>query len=71
MFLLTYGCDATDVAGVSAGFLMDWPTGEKPPRAMVPAYSYSFGFWFLALASFVLRRRIRKSYSGRIRRGAK
>lgn len=58
LFRCAYGCDVTDVAGVSQGFIIDWPTGERPTWAMVPAYTYSFGFWLLALAAFIFHSRV-------------
>ena len=70
LFLLTCGFDVNEVAGVSDGYIIDWPTGERPVWAMVPAYVYSLGFCLIALATFVIRKRLRRTYSGRIWRGA-
>ena len=70
LFFLDCGFDVNEVAGVSDGVIIDWPTGERPVWARVPAYSYSLAFWLLALAMFGIRRRVGKSYSGRVWRGA-
>ena len=70
LFLLSCGFDANDVAAVSDGYFIDWPTGERPMWAMVPAYVYSLGFCLTALATFAIRKRVGSAYSGRIWRGA-
>jgi hypothetical protein len=69
-FIASYGCDANDVAGVTSdGFIIDWPTGERPVWAQVPAFTYSFGFWLLAAAVFAGRRGIGRVYAGRTWQG--
>jgi hypothetical protein len=69
-FIVSYGCDANDVAGVTNdGFIIDWPTGERPVWAQVPAFTYSFGFWLLAAAVFAVWRGMGRVYAGRIWRG--
>lgn len=69
LFHLQYGCDATDVAGVSNGDIIDWPTGERPSWALVPAFTYSIGAFLLASVAFGIRRRL-GHYPGRVWRGA-
>ena len=70
LFLLSWGFDVTDIAGISEGYVIDWPTGERPPWAMVPAYAYAFALLSLAWGTFLVRRRIGLSYSCRIWRGS-
>lgn len=69
-FIANYGCDANDVVRVTNdGFTIDWPTGERPVWAQVPAFTYSLGFWLLAAAVFAVWRGIGRIYAGRTWRG--
>lgn len=70
-FHLTWGCDVTDVAGADQWGLIDWPTGERPAWATVPAYGYGLVLWGLAFTLLGIRHRLGQKYSGRICRGAK
>lgn len=70
LFYFQYGCDATDVAGASNGDIVDWPTGERPAWALVPAFTYSIGFFLLASVAFGIRRQLGRYYLGRVWRGA-
>ena len=66
-FIISYGVDANDVASVTEeGFIIDWPTGETPLWAQIPAYTYSFGFWLLAAAAFAAWRPMGRVYAGRV-----
>ncbi len=65
VFLLSYGLDVNEVVGVSDGYIIDWPTGERPVWATVPAYVYSLGFCLIALTTFLIRKRLGNTYSGR------
>ena len=68
-FILTADCDLNDVAGVSDGCIIDWPTGERPLWAMVPAYTYAVALILLASGVLALRRQVGITYSGRTWRG--
>lgn len=69
-FFLTYGFDANEIAGISDGYMIDWPTGERPLGAMVPVYAYAIILMMVATTLFALRRRVGAAYAGRIWRGA-
>ena len=68
-FFVRYGMDATDVAAISDGDIIDWPTGERPVWALAPAFAYALVSWILATAVFAVCCRARRDYSGRIWRG--
>lgn len=70
LFFLGAGFDANEVAGISDGQIIDWPTGERPVWAMVPVYVYSIGFCLAALAVFSIRKRVGITYLGVTSRGA-
>jgi hypothetical protein len=62
-----YGVDVNDVAAIDPYWgPIDWPTGERPVIAMVPAFTYSFVFWLVAVA---FARPPAKRYHARIHRG--
>jgi hypothetical protein len=68
--IVRYGFDINDVAGMTDdGGPIDWPTGERPAFASVPAFVYGFVFWLAAAVVFALWPEVGKPYTGRIRRG--
>jgi hypothetical protein len=64
------GYDMTDVAGVIDGYAIEWPTGERPPWTLLPAYAYALALLLLAGLLLYGRRRIRASSPSRVLRGA-
>ncbi|MEI6780565.1 MAG: hypothetical protein WCQ21_06535 [Verrucomicrobiota bacterium] len=60
----------TDIAGVVDGSVVEWPTGERPVWALVPAYAYGLAFLVMACAVLYVHRRIGTPYSSRARGGA-
>lgn len=64
------GYDMTDIAGVINGCAVEWPTGERPCWAHLPAYAYALTLLFIAAMLLYSRRRIHTSPSVRIWRGA-
>jgi hypothetical protein len=68
--ILRYGCDINDVAAIDPRWgPVDWPTGERPTYAMVPAFVYALGFWVAGALLFVPWPEGRRRYPGRILRG--
>ena len=57
LFLILYRCDITDIAGVVDGYMIDWPTGERPLWALVPAWAYAIVLLILALTFVISRKR--------------
>jgi hypothetical protein len=65
-----YGCDLNDVACIDPRWgPVDWPTGERPTYALVPAFVYAFGFWLAAALLYAPWPEGGKNYRGRILRG--
>ena len=65
-----WGCDMNDVAAIDPYWgPIDWPTGERPDWALIPAFVYSFGFWLIAALLFVPWPEKQMPYRGRILRG--
>ncbi len=52
------GWDMTDVAGVVDGCAVDWPTGERPVWALVPAFSYSAPLLLMGATVIAFTRKI-------------
>lgn len=49
LFTLKYGVDYHDAAFVTTnGDFADWPTGERPGYAHLPAWAYGLAAWFAA-----------------------
>jgi hypothetical protein len=68
LFIRRYGFDFNDVAFVTAtGAFADWPTGERPPYAMVPATGYGLGACLAG--ALVLALRPKANVTRRERRG--
>jgi hypothetical protein len=63
MFFLTNGCDVNAVAGADHGVIYDWPTGDMPRWALVPAYVYAVALLLLAWAISGIRHWICAAYS--------
>jgi hypothetical protein len=66
-FIIHYGFDYNDVAGVCDEGPIDWPTGERPIWANLPLFVYSFPF--LASAFAIIFFRPHPPYRGWIRSG--
>jgi len=67
--IFQFGFDINDVAGITDDGPVDWPTGERPAFALVPAFVYGFAFWLAAAAVLSLWPEVGRPYTGRICRG--
>ena len=68
--ILRWGCDINEVAAIDPHWgPIDWPTGERPSWALVPAFIYSFGFWLVAALLYVRLPETGRPYRGRVLRG--
>lgn len=71
LFIRRYGVDYNDVAFVTRNDdVVDWPTGERPLYACVPAAGYGFAAWLVAALLLVPWPEIATGYHGAVRRGA-
>jgi hypothetical protein len=65
-----FGFDVNDVADIGRnGELADWPTGERPGWAFVPAFVYGIGFCLAAVLVLAPWPEPAKAYRGRVVRG--
>lgn len=70
LFLWHYGVGFSDAAFVTSdGQVADWPTGERPAWAYLPAATYSLWFFLLGATAFSVSPEIGKEYRGRVCRG--
>ena len=68
--ILRYGCDINDVAAIDPCWgPIDWPTGEKPTFALIPAYVYSFAFWSVGALILVPQPKKARPREGHVLRG--
>jgi hypothetical protein len=71
LFIRRHGVDYNDAAFVTRNDeAAEWPTGERPLYACLPAAGYGMGAWLVAALVFVLWPEFGKSYRGAVRRGA-
>src|SRR5262245_33872235 len=70
LFMWHYGVDFSDAAFVTQdGQVADWPTGERPAWAYLPAATYSLGFFLLSATVFALWPEVGKEGRERVWRG--
>jgi len=70
LFIRRYGVDYNAVAFVTrSDGVVDWPTGERPLYAYVPAAGYGLAAWFVAALFLVPWPEFPNLYHGTIRRG--
>jgi hypothetical protein len=70
LFVWQYGADFNDAAFILGnGEFVDWPTGEPPLYAYIPAAGYGLAAWLISALLLVLHPGNVRRYFGRIRRG--
>ena len=70
LFMWQYGVDFSDAAFVTeGGQVADWPSGERPTWACLPAGTYSLGFVLLGASALALWPKAGREYRGRVWRG--
>jgi hypothetical protein len=69
--IFRWGCDINDAAVIDPQIgPIDWPTGERPGWALIPAFIYSVGFWVVAALLYVPWPATGRPYRGRVLHGA-
>lgn len=70
LFVWRYGVDFSDAAFVTEdGQVADWPTGERPAWAFLPAATYSLWFVLLGASALAMCPEAGKENRGRVRCG--
>lgn len=70
LFIRRYGVDYNDVAFVTRNDdVADWPTGERPLYAHLPAAGYGLVAWFVAALVLVPWPEMPKGHHSAARRG--
>ncbi|MGH7977100.1 MAG: hypothetical protein ACREC8_10605 [Limisphaerales bacterium] len=51
-FFYRFDMDANEVLGTDGSVTIDWPTGERPLYAILPAWIYGSTFWLISFVCF-------------------